>query len=139
MTTTKPSTSTSFFASRRFKDILRATLATAAGAIALFIFLSPFLYMVATAFKSEAQMRLAGAPIWPALPDTLTYQEKELEVYKVPMPEGGTRNLALFKKGKDTSTFIDPKNPDAGEIAWQGSWRSLGRVWHFAAPPKNLP
>ena len=34
--------------------------------------------------------------------------------------------------------FIDPQNPSAGEITWQGSWRSLERPWKWSARWQNF-
>ena len=62
----------------------------------------------------------------------------EYDVYAVPTDQG-TRDLALVKKGLTESTFIDPANPQAGQIKWQGSWRSLDRsAWTFAPHWENF-
>src|SRR5262249_46101424 len=60
-----------------------------------------------------------------------------LEVYRVPT-ENGIRNLAILKKGRKESTFIDPANPQAGEIRWQGSWRTLDRPWTLSPTWSNF-
>ena len=49
------------------------------------------------------------------------------------MPDGTTRELALVKKGRQQSDFIDPANPDAGTITWVGSWRTLEQPWQLRA------
>ncbi len=105
----------------------------------LCIFLSPFLFMVFTSLKTPEQMSQAGAPLWPAKPAVFTYEGKELEVYIVPMPDGSTRNLAAVKKLRQVTTFVDPSNPGAGTIDWQGSWRTLKRPWEFAPTWSNFP
>ena len=97
-----------------------------------FTFLLPFFNMVFTSLKTTDQMMLQGAPVWPALPGTYEGSEKELEVFLVPMEDGITRELAMVKKGRQESIFMDPANPEAGEITWQGSWRALKRPWQFS-------
>jgi multiple sugar transport system permease protein len=78
-----------------------------------------------------------GAPLWPALPADFEYQGKVVEVYQVPMEDGSVRDLAIIQKGRQQSTFIDPENLEAGEIVWQGSWRTLRRPWEVAPAWNN--
>src|SRR6202142_3457126 len=91
----------------------------------LALFLMPFLYMVFTSLKNQTQVATTGAPIYPAkyptyiytgqnkntytlkvnksgfpvdqLINMSDYAGKELEVYKVPQPDGTTKELALIK------------------------------------------
>lgn len=109
--------------------------------LALFLlamFLSPFLFMVFTAMKSPQQMSALDAPIWPAKQATYTYQGKELDIFKVPQTDGSIKNLAMLKPGRASSVFIDPANPEAGEITWEGSWRTLKRPWVWAPRWENF-
>ena len=53
------------------------------------------------------------------------------------MIEGGLKPLALVKKGRESSQFVDPSNAAAGLITWQGSWRSLDRSWTFSPEWSN--
>jgi len=111
-----------------------ATLATV---ILLAAFLSPLLRMASMALKTNEQILAPDSPIWPAKQAIFTYQGKEYEVFKVPLPEG-TRELALYKKGRSESQFIDPANPEAGPVTWQGSWRALPRSWQWSVSWKNF-
>ena len=56
---------------------------------------------------------------------------KSYDIYVVNI-DGVDRSLALFKPGRAASQFIDPANPGAAPIAWQGSWRTLERAWTLA-------
>jgi multiple sugar transport system permease protein len=56
------------------------------------------------------------------------YEGKERNVYEVPI-DGGVRQLALVKSGRTSSDFIDPANPDAGFVHWEGSWRALSKAY----------
>jgi len=103
----------------------------------LFIFLSPFAFMIFTSLKTQDQISIVGAPIYPAAPPKIEYNGKQLEVFIVPLPDGTTKNLAMLKKGQKESTFIDPENPAAGEILWTGSWRNLDRPWEFSPTFSN--
>ena len=98
--------------------------------IFLLIFLSPLAYMVVTSLKAPEEFRDSHAPIYPAQALTYTYQGRTLTLLKVPT-DTGVHDWALFKTGRTSSQFIDPANPDAGPITWQGSWRSLPGVYRF--------
>jgi len=97
----------------------------------LLIFLSPLSYMVITSLKSSAEFRDRFSPILPSERLTYTYQEETYQLYKVPTEDGVVHDWALVKPGRTSSQFIDPANPDAGLIDWQGSWRSLKGVYRF--------
>jgi len=122
----------------KLKKGLKALLVTGFSTIILAMFLSPFLFMVFTSMKSPQQMSAMDSPIWPAAQDTFTYQGQDLEVFKVPLPDGSTKNLAMLKPGRSSSVFIDPVNPAAGEITWEGTWRTLKRPWKWAPRWQNF-
>src|SRR6476620_6449981 len=123
--------------SRTLKENLKRLGVTSFTIAILALFLSPFLQMMYTALSTTDKMTTLVAPSWPAEPASFTYQGQELEVYRVPT-ETGTRNLAIVKKGRRVSTFVDPANPEVGEITWQGSWRALERPWTFSPTWSNF-
>ncbi len=91
------------------------------------IFLLPLGYMVLTSFKDSNQMTALHAPLWPATQQTYTDPDGEVDVvYEVPTASG-VQDLALYKPGRVTSTFIDPKTGQ--QVEWQGNWRGLSPVW----------
>ena len=94
--------------------------------------------MVFTSLKTTDQMSEAGAPIWPALPGTAEIDGKTVEVYEVPMPDGTVRDLAIVKKGRQQTTFVDPANPQAEPIVWEGAWRTLDRSWTVSPTWSNF-
>lgn len=122
----------------RAGNILRSVILTLITLVVAFLFLLPFYNMVFTSLKTTNQMSEAGAPIWPALPSTAVVDGEELDVFEVPMPDGSVQNLAIVKKGRQESTFIDPSNPEAGEIVWQGAWRTLDRTWTVSPRWENF-
>src|SRR5512136_408737 len=97
----------------RMMKTLTPVLVTGLTSIVLILFLIPFVYMVMTSLKTQAQFTLPNAPIWPAaapkdhIPEALTgiytvqvnkagtlvdetidvsaYAGQDLEVYSVPM------------------------------------------------------
>ena len=92
-------------------------------------FLLPFGNMALLSVKTKEQIvASADGPIWPMEPEQYTYQDKAYDVYTVPFEDGSTRELALVKKGRQTNQFIDPSNPNAGLIEWNGNWRGLDQV-----------
>jgi multiple sugar transport system permease protein len=101
-------------------------------------FLMPLAYMVATSLKDQSQLTAVGAPLYPAAPETLEFEGQQLNVYDVPMPDGSIRALALLQKHREDAIFVDPSNPDAGEIEWVGRWRTLQQHWAFSLKLDNF-
>ena len=111
----------------------------------LVIFLAPFLFMIFTSLKTQGQISQLGAPIWPAKPTSFEYNGKMIEMYHVPMSkcagadpgDASTKSLAIVKKGRQASTFVDPSNLAAGEFSCQVSWRALERPWVLSPTWEN--
>jgi multiple sugar transport system permease protein len=100
-------------------------------------FLSPLVQSSLTALKSPTQISQTGSPLLPSDPVTFTWEGEAYDVYRVPI-DGMVRELALFKPGRRESQFLDPANPEAGPITWQGSWRTLQHVWVLAPQWSNF-
>ena len=117
--------------------VIRASIVTVVMLGTLLVFLSPLAYGALVSVKSEEQISQLNSPLLPSDPATFEYQGETHSVYHVPMPDGTSRELALVKKGRQSSEFIDPANPDAGTITWQGSWRTLQQPWQLAPHWEN--
>lgn len=96
--------------------------------ILLLVYLSPLSYMIVTSLKSNSQLQDGASPLWPAESLTYIHEGRPRSIYEVPI-DGGVRRLVLVKPGRSASDFIDPANPDAGLVHWEGSWRSLSKVY----------
>ena len=94
----------------------------------LFLYLGPMLYLPVTALKLPTQMADPNAPLYPADAVIYEYQNRPLNVYIVPTTNG-ERHLALVKTRRTSADFIDPENPQAGIIHWDGNWRALNKVY----------
>ena len=105
--------------------------------IVMSAYLLPLLYMVTTAFQQPGQASTPGSPVYPAAPLTATYQGASYPIYAVPI-DGTTRNLMLVEKGRESSVFVDPADPSATLIEWQGRWRTLTQAWTFAPEVANF-
>ena len=92
------------------------------------VYLMPLVY--ATALSLRGSSVEPGQPAWPSEAAQFTYQGQSYDMYNVPI-DGTFRQLALYKPGREASTFIDPKDPSQ-PIDWQGRWRTLDKVWNFA-------
>ncbi|MCI0575143.1 MAG: carbohydrate ABC transporter permease, partial [Chloroflexi bacterium] len=103
----------------------------------LLVYLLPTFYMVATAFMESIQLRDRYAPPYPAEQVRFEYEGEEHLVYNVPFGEE-FRPLALVIPGRTSSQFIDPQDPAAGLIMWQGSWRRLAGVYRFHMTWENF-
>ena len=122
----------------RQREVVNKILVTSIAIFVLITFIAPLGYMFTTALKSTDQMGDAGAPwYWPFSRKTIEYQGQELEILNVPVAEG-TRELAILKKTTTESTFVDPQNPEADPIVWQGNWRRLSAVYVADAQWQNF-
>ncbi len=94
----------------------------------LSVFLMPFGYMILTSLKDGKQIvKSTRGTVLPVSQQMLKYGDKELPIVKVPI-DGSIKELAILKKQRKQSIFIDPNNPDAEPITWKGSWRTLKPV-----------
>ena len=124
----------------QIKNGINATFVTALVLAILIIFLAPFAFMIFTSLKTQDQISIVGAPIWPAKPPVYEYNGKQVEVFQVPLGKcegfdpstSSTRNLAIAKKGQKQSVFVDPNDLGRGEFTCVVSWRALDRAWQFA-------
>jgi len=107
--------------------------------IFLFIiaYLSPLPFMLIAALTPHDQFLDANAPILPSEKLTIPYEGKILTVYQVPT-ETGIKQWALYKPSRKSSLFIDPQNPGAGPIPWDGNWRGLQAVYQPAPTLQNF-
>jgi multiple sugar transport system permease protein len=129
----------------QFKNGINATFVTVLTLAILVIFLAPFAFMIFTSLKTQEQISIVGAPIWPARPPVYEHNGKSVEVFSVPLSKcqgfdpdsGATGSLALVKKGQKESVFVDPNDLGRGEFACAVSWRALDRAWEFAPTWSN--
>ncbi|MEM5948530.1 carbohydrate ABC transporter permease [Spirochaetia bacterium 38H-sp] len=94
----------------------------------LSVFLLPLAYGMSMSLKTLDQIAMGKVSVLPLAPKTWTYNGKDYKLYKVPI-NGQEKILAMVKKGRQKSVFMDPDNPNAGEIEWEGNWRGLDNVW----------
>ncbi len=124
---------------RKVRNFFTTVAITGLALAVLFLFMVPMVYGIVTALKTDSQFSKIGAPWWPASESKYNYEGKDYEIYAVPMPDGEIRDLALVVKGREKSSFVDPGNPEAGLIEWQGSWRQLERAWELDPQWNNFP
>lgn len=122
---------------RRLRRSGGTFLWTLVAVVVLAAFLSPLLRSASFAIKSNEQIQQSGSPLYPADPVRFVYQGHQVDVYQVPI-DGTPRNLALVKKGRSQSQFVDPADPTLALITWDGSWRALEPAWVFAPHLDNF-
>jgi multiple sugar transport system permease protein len=120
--------SQSSFVSRRMRRTLAVGTLTLFATLIVMIYLMPFTYSAATSLRDKNAAQYTGAPLWPAQPAKLKYENKDLDIYFVGMPDGTERRLAMYKPGRKNSTFINPDNTSE-QVSWEGNWRNLPRDW----------
>jgi multiple sugar transport system permease protein len=145
----------------RIAKALPPLLVTSFSALLLILFLVPFVYMVMTSLKTQAQFALQNAPIWPVTPpkftlptdlsgtfkvivnkvgtdveetvDLAVYAGQTLDLYTVPQEDGSKKDMVLLRGFQKGSIFIDPKKLTDGPSTWNGgSYKSLDRPWVFS-------
>ena len=99
-------------------------------------YLSPLPFMLIASLTPSNQFLDGNAPILPSERVTFNYEGEDLIVYEVPI-DAGIKQWALYKPSRQSSEFIDPGNPEAGVIHWQGSWRTLKAVYQFKPTLEN--
>ena len=110
---------------RSAKGAVQSFTLTFIAVIALAAFLSPLLRSFTVSIKSPQQNSQVDGPLLPYTAASFTYRGREFDVYQVPMPDGTTRELALVRKGRSSSQFVDPKDASQTLITWDGQWRTL--------------
>lgn len=111
---------------------------TGSAVLNLFIFLllaaylSPMAYMLVTSIKEPTPVQLqdSQAPLYPNVVVLYTYQGSLHTVLKVPTQDG-IKEWAIITPRRTYAEFIDPQNPQAGLIHWDGNWRQLEKVYRF--------
>lgn len=91
-------------------------------------YLSPLVYMVATSLKEKRQFSDTSAPLYPAKQVEFEYEGKNYPVMIVPI-DGEMRELAMVTRSRTYAEFVDPANPQAGPVRWEGNWRQLKHVY----------
>jgi multiple sugar transport system permease protein len=110
----------------RYRRLMTTVAITLFGILIILFYLGPLGYMASTGLKSDAQISDPKVPRWlPLSRATFEYEGETYDILAVPMPDGTIRDLALVKPGRQQSEFIDPADPAAGTIVWDGQWRTL--------------
>jgi multiple sugar transport system permease protein len=118
---------------RKFMATATVTLFTL---MVLVAYLSPFAYSLSTSLKTRDQISAPKTPLWPAVAASFEYEGVVYDVYNVPT-DAGMEQWALVKKGRQNSQFLDPANPEAGLIEWEGKWRALDPAWEASPQWQN--
>ncbi|MCU0466483.1 MAG: carbohydrate ABC transporter permease [Anaerolineae bacterium] len=136
-TTTSNAVNTSPFYSVQLRKFAVKAMITMLAFVFALAYLLPFGNMALIAVKSTDQITgSTDSNILPLSPRTFTYalegeDAEPYDIFEVPQEDGTVKELALIRRGRQDSDFIDPANPDAGLINWQGSWRTLDQAYEL--------
>jgi len=119
---------------RKTRKVLRTNLVVW---FLLLLYMLPVFSLITTAMMSTDQLGDKNSPLYPARPVAYVYHGKSYLLYQVPLDDG-VRQLALIKPGLKSSQFIDPQQPEAGPIEWQGGWKTLNLVYEFHISWENF-
>ena len=92
-------------------------------------FLMPLVYMGLTSLKDQAQITDSAAPVYPATQRTFDARRRRATDPGRPDRRRDARPRDRPTKGREESDFIDPADPGAGTITWDGRWRTLEPVY----------
>jgi multiple sugar transport system permease protein len=120
---------------RRFTAVSGMTLLAV---MVVSAFLLPLLFMITTSFKDKSQLTALGAPWYPAAQESYEFEGAEYPLYTVPLPDGTERSLALYQPGRESSVWLDPADPAAPPIDWEGRWRVLEPTYRFELYTNNF-
>lgn len=124
----------------RRQDMINALLVTSVAIIVLALYLMPMGYAIVTSLKNRAQTATVNSPLLPSAPVQFQYEGERYDVLEVPQEDGSIENWAIVTpRRRGASEFIDPQNPEAGLIEWEGNWRSLEPIWEIEAQWENYP
>ncbi len=123
-----------FHHARRYTGVAMITLFAI---IILTLFLSPLGYMAVTSVKSSEQIT-SGTSLLPMSPTQYEYEGELYDLFEVPT-ENGIKQWALVNAQRTSSEFVDPQNPAAGLIPWEGRWRTLTPVTTLDLQWGNFP
>ena len=120
---------TSPFYSGQLRRFASVSIVTLLAFVITVVYLLPFGNMALLSVKNRDQIAAGvDGSVLPMEPEVFNYEGKDYPVYNVPFEDGSVRQLALVTKGRKENQFVDPANPSAGLIKWQGNWRGLEEV-----------
>jgi multiple sugar transport system permease protein len=101
------------------------------------LYMLPIGFMLVAGLMPTEQLGDGEAPLYPARVKSIVYNGIEYKIYHVPTEEG-IQEWALVDRGLTRSGFIDPHNPEAGLIEWQGDWNTLSWVYELSPTWDNF-
>jgi multiple sugar transport system permease protein len=120
------------------RNLVVKMLITSVALVLLLMYLMPLGYSIVTSLMTRSQAADVQAPLLPSTRATFEYQGRAYDILRVPI-EGEIRALALVRPGRAASVFVDPDDPAAAEITWEGSWRTLDPVYELGLQWNNYP
>ncbi|MAU12205.1 MAG: ABC transporter permease [Anaerolineaceae bacterium] len=137
---TKSKSNADVYQLRRRQETITALMVTSVAIIILLIYLMPMGYALVTSLKSKAQTSEVNAPILPSTPRQFEYDGETYDIMLVPQEDGTIAEWGLVQaRRRGASDFIDPENPEAGIIQWEGNWRTLEKAWEPNVQWDNYP
>ncbi len=133
--TTQGRSSSNSLLGRNLRPMMVTGLVTLLAAFLLYAYLYPMTTFFYSSLRDGSKEQ--GSPRLPSSPRTFEYNGEKFEVFLVPI-DGTVHQLALVKRSRSKSTFIDPANPSV-TIEWEGRWRGLQRAWVTDPQWKNYP
>ncbi len=125
--------------SRQLRRFTIKAFVTMLVCLLLIVYLLPLGNMMMASISSREQLsQSASDSVIPSAPVNYTYEGEEYPIYLVPTEDGVTHRWALVESRRNSSDFVDPANPDAGLIRWEGQWRSLEPERTFAPAFENF-
>ncbi|MEM9953168.1 MAG: carbohydrate ABC transporter permease [Chloroflexota bacterium] len=129
-----------FISTVRRQETITALLVTSVAVLILLVYLMPMGYALVTSLKDKSQTAAINAPLLPSTPQQFEYEGETYDIFYVPQEDGSVEEWALIQgRRRGANDFVDPANPEAGIIEWEGNWRALDAVWEPNVQWSNYP
>src|SRR5260370_11708584 len=132
MATISRSVNTSPYYGVQLRSFAIKALVSLFALLVLVFYLLPMGNMLSASVRSQSQLsQTQNDSILPMSPASFNYQGQDYPIYKVPL-DSGVKDMALVKKAREKSQFVDPANPAAVPVEWTGNWRTLEPVQYLS-------
>ncbi len=133
-TTTQKTQAQNQMQMREIRKFLMGMFITAILIFIASIYLRPLYFSINSSLGKGSTE--SDQPQYPASVKQFTFNGLPLEMYNVPT-ENGVKQLAMIEKGQASTVFLDPETKQ--RVTYQGSWRSLKRVYNLDPRWSNYP
>ena len=106
--------------------------------VAGLVVLIPFVFALSGSFKTAEDVFTYPPRLLPHVPATVTVDGQELPVFTVPLPDGGTAELARSENGTSLREFRGVEDPEVLLVSTRESLQPTGRTMTVDGEEKDI-